>query len=197
LRTNGWHDHRRGPRNKRAPSVIVMKDVANPACPAPDQRRFLLQSRCDRAPRCHRSPPRHHRPERRGPARRAGRPPRAAPPEHRHRRGDRAARRRRRLGRARSRCALPAAAPGPACPGRRLRAAVLIMAKGYSHGAADIRADHACDRAQMIWFWAHPSGDVAAQTASGPSRARAARGLSILVRVVLSALVWRTSRLRR
>ena len=65
------------------------------------------------------------RPARRAPACRAGRPPRAAPPEHRHRRGDRAARRRRRPGRAPSRCALPAAAPGPACSGRRLRAAVL------------------------------------------------------------------------
>ena len=63
---------------------------------------------------------------RRDPARRAGRPPRAAAPEHRHRRGDRAARRRRRPGDAPNRCVLPAAAPQPACSRRRLRAAVLI-----------------------------------------------------------------------
>ena len=60
------------------------------------------------------------------PARWPGRPPRAAPPEHCHRRGDRAAGRRRRPGRAPNRCVLPAATPGPACPRRRLRAAVLI-----------------------------------------------------------------------
>jgi len=94
----------------------------------------LVSPGCDRARadtpegRCHRSLPRHHRPARCAPARRAGRPPRAAPPEHRHRRGDRAARRHRRPGRAASRCAVPAAAPGSACSRRRLRAAVLITA---------------------------------------------------------------------
>jgi len=45
-----------------------------------------------------------------------GCPPRAAPPEDRHRRGDRAARRGRRPGRAPGRCALPAAGPGVSAP---------------------------------------------------------------------------------
>jgi DNA invertase Pin-like site-specific DNA recombinase len=54
-----------------------------------------------------------------------GRPPRAAPPQHRHRRGDRAARRRRRPGRTPARRALPAPTPAPARPRRRQRAAVL------------------------------------------------------------------------
>ncbi len=64
----------------------------------------------------------------RGPAtaRRAGRPPRTAPPEHRHRRGDRAARRRCRPGRAPARRALPATTPTPARSRRWQRAAVLI-----------------------------------------------------------------------
>ena len=75
---------------------------------------------CDRA--------RHHRPPRCVPACRAGRPPRSAPPEHRYRRGDRAARRRRRPGGPPDRGALPAAAPGPACSRGRLRAAILITA---------------------------------------------------------------------
>ena len=50
------------------------------------------------------------------PARWAGRPPRAAPPQHRHRRGDRAACRRRRPGRAPARRALPATTPSPGPP---------------------------------------------------------------------------------
>ena len=69
-----------------------------------------------------------YRPARRAPACRAGRPPRAAPPEHRYRGGDRAARGRRRPGRAPGRYAVPAAAPLPTRSRRRLRAAVLITA---------------------------------------------------------------------
>jgi hypothetical protein len=81
---------------------------------------ILLQSGCDRA--------RRHRPTRHAASCRAGRPPRAAPPEHRHRRGDRAARRNGRPGRAPGQYTVPAAAPGPGCSRRRLRAAVLITA---------------------------------------------------------------------
>ena len=73
--------------------------------------------------------PSHRRPARRAPACRADRPPRSAPPEHRHRRGDRAARRCHRPGRAPGRRAFPVAAPGPSCSRRRLRAAVLITAR--------------------------------------------------------------------
>jgi len=100
--------------------VIVVKGVANPACPATGPGPLLLQSGCDRA--------RHHRPARCVPACRAGRPPRSAPPEHRHRRGDCAARRRRRPGRAPGGCAFPATAPGRTCSRGRLRTAVLITA---------------------------------------------------------------------
>jgi hypothetical protein len=103
-------------RGRRRP-VIVVKGVANPACPATGPGPFLLQSGCDRA--------RHHRPARRVPTCRAGRPPRSAAPEHRHRRGDRAARRRRRPSHAPGGCAFPAAAPEPTCSRSRLRAAVL------------------------------------------------------------------------
>ena len=79
--------------------------------------------------RCHvRTAARRHRPARRVPARRAGRAPRAAPPQHHHRRGDRATRRRCRPGRAPAGCGLAAAAPGPAWSRRRLRAAVLMPA---------------------------------------------------------------------
>ena len=108
--------------------MIVVKGVANPACPATGPGPFLLQSGCDRA--------RHHRPARRVPACRAGRPPRSAPPEHRHRRRDRAARRRRRPGRAPGGCALSAAAPGSTCSCGRLRAAVLITAHARAGGTS-------------------------------------------------------------
>jgi hypothetical protein len=93
---------------------------------------------CDRArddTRCRRCLLRH-RPTRCAPACRAGCPPRAAPPEHRHRRGDRAARRCRRPGRAPGGCAVPAAAPGPARSRGRLRAAVLIGAHAGPEGKA-------------------------------------------------------------
>ena len=93
----------------------------------PGQYLFFYSPGCDRA-RCHRSLSRRHRPAGRAAAPRAGRPPRSVPPEHRHRRGDRAARRGRRLGRAPSWCAFPAAASALACPRRRLRAAVLRTA---------------------------------------------------------------------
>ncbi len=120
-KSNGWRQDRQeslGPGQGRP--VIVVKGVANPACPATGPGPFLLQSGCDRA--------RHHRPARCVPACRAGRPPRSAPPEHRHRRGDRAARRRRRPGRAPGGCAFPATAPGRTCSRGRLRTAVLITA---------------------------------------------------------------------
>ena len=69
-----------------------------PTVPCRGNDRFFYSPGCDRA-RCYRSLPRQHRPVRRAPARRAGCLPRAAPPEHRHRCGDRAARRGRRPGR--------------------------------------------------------------------------------------------------
>ena len=94
-------------------------------------RSFFCSPGCEPA-RCHRSLLRHHRPVRRATARRAGRPPRPAPPEHRHRRRDRAAHRGRRTSRAPNRCAFPAAEPGPECSRRRLRAAVLKTAQAWA-----------------------------------------------------------------
>ena len=70
------------------------------------------------------------------PARRAGRPPRAAASQHRHRRGDRAACRRCRPGRAPARRALPATTSAPARPRRRQRAAVLTRLIGRDIGFA-------------------------------------------------------------
>ena len=64
---------------------------------------ILLQTGCDRACR--------HRPARHAGVCQAGRAARAAPPEHRHRCGDRATRRHRRTGRAPGGCAEPKVAP--------------------------------------------------------------------------------------
>src|SRR5258705_12466390 len=60
----------------------------------------------------------------------AGLPPRAPPPQQRHRRGARPARRRPRPGPPPARRALPAATPAPARPRRRQRAAVLTPNPG-------------------------------------------------------------------
>ena len=97
-------------------SVIRIKfSFPCPACRAAGPGPVLYSPGCDRAC-CHRSLPRRHRPGRRASARRAGGPPRAAPPEHRHRRGDRAARCGRRPGRAPGRRA--------GSPGRHLASAI-------------------------------------------------------------------------
>jgi hypothetical protein len=102
-----------GPDGKRQHTVAEMPKRS--ACTAPPSTTTSARS-ADMAD-SPQGPPRHAG---------RGRPPGTAPPEHRHRRRDRAARRRRRPGGAPGRYALPAAAPGPACSRRRLRAAVLI-----------------------------------------------------------------------
>ena len=86
-----------------------------PACRAAGPGPFFYSPGCDRAC-CYRSLPRRHRPGRRASARRAGGPSRAAPPERRHRHGDRAARCGRRPGRAPGRRA--------GSPGRHLASAI-------------------------------------------------------------------------
>ena len=158
-KSNGWrHDHRRSPGTGRAPPGDRRKRRCKSGVSSNRTRTVssTVPGVIIRQPGCHRPvPPRRHRPAGRTPARRAGRPPCAAPPEHRHRGGDRAAHRRRRPGRAPGRCAFPAAAPGPACSRRRLRAAVLITAHARAGEAR------------------HPRFTTPRETPPGPARPQA------------------------
>ena len=122
-----------------------------PACRAAGPGPFFYSPGCDRAC-CYRSLPRRHRPGRRASARRAGGPPRAAPPEHRHRRGDRAARCGRRPGRAPGRRA--------GSPGRHLASAITP------------RPFLACSGRPAVWMFTSAQGGNANQKPGSLPRSR-------------------------